>query len=46
MADLRRISQYMCDQTMEDLDVLGHTGPFAMVSNKIDAHLLTDELSV
>ena len=46
MADLRRVSQYMCDHPVKDLDVLGHTGPFAMVSNKIDAHLLTDELSV
>ena len=39
MTDLRRVSQYVCDQTVEDLDVLGHSSPFAMVSNKIDAHL-------
>jgi hypothetical protein len=39
MANLRRVSQNVSDQTMENPDVMGHSGPGTMVANQVNPHL-------
>jgi hypothetical protein len=46
MADLRRLPQNVGDQTVKNLNVVGHAGPFAMVSDEIDAHLVGNARAV
>jgi hypothetical protein len=40
VANLRLVPQDVSDQTMKNLNVLGHTGPLAMIANEIDAHFV------
>jgi hypothetical protein len=36
----------VCDQTMKDLNVLGHSCPLAMISNQVHAHLSSPTIGV
>jgi hypothetical protein len=40
VANLRLVPQNVRDQTVKDLNVLGHTGPLAMIADEIHAHFV------
>ena len=46
VANLRLFPKYMGDQTMKNLDILGHTGPLTMVANEVHAHLFSPRRGV